>query len=739
MLPLNINQDDEFQCFRDDKFISESTYSMNIGGNNTCIYLVLTDKNNVPYTFYSHDNLNGIIYGIKLYNYNNFASLNMKLQIIPNMYMNQYLNLNEFTILMENFSDYTDTNNMLWDINQTYLKLHNFDELKEIILYDYKRFNSGKDINIIKEQYKKFNYKTLQILYENKVQLNNLRYGIKILIFVSNLYKIIKLTQKIHAYYEIVKINIMLGDFNNNYVINLIKYNSSIISNLFEINYNFAITSGNFETKIYEKISQMCIINYDITLEDINTYQSFCLYIVSYSLNKLPSILNSIISNTSQINNLYHNLYYQIFEQIIIENINYMLQEQIIYDIDNFTNNTNTDVFNNVFYNFELNKKHLFLNQINAYLKLFAFNTTKIDELFNLAKLMGDKEINDVLPINLDSNVVKNNYVYNTSCYTLKTNIPRFKIVDFLNDTILLIEKQSIPIINVDYEIYKKSIAEGIITFILNTIKYFKDIINKIVDIYMNNSLDINTPTEIGNFYNLLNLFVDNYTSFFNILFQNKIDKFYEYKHLKIMFDNLYYSCEEFLLYVSLRNDFINVNTLFFSNNIFINEDLYKIIKTDVFYDFTIKTIQNIDNLVIIKNPQITLPYFEKIKNIVKNKPKIYINDVTIKIINEFIIILKNNIANNINGNDFVEYNSYYIIPYQDLLMLKGTFNWSSFNFKQNVINVVKNINLLNESIFTFYYINPEITDFYKQSLNYTYVEMPYEYININNSNNISL
>ncbi len=728
MMPFNINQDNEFQTVLDNNFPNQTTYSMDIGGNKTCIYLVLTDENANPYNFYSENETNdGIIFGIKLYNYNNFISSNLKLKIILNLYMTQYINLNEFVILMENFSDYTDANNVLWDINNSYLKLHNFDSLKEIILYDYKRFKPQQNIDDTKEQYMKFNYKTLQILYENKVQLNYLRYDIKIFVYISNLYKIIKLLQKMYSYYEIVRINIMYGHYDNKYIINLIKYNSKIISDLMEINYNLSITSGNFETKIYMQISQMCKIDSNTTLSEIVQSQSYCIYIIDYSLNKMPSISNLIISNVSEINNLYHNLYYQIFEQMIFENINFMIQEQIIYDIDNFTDNTNINVFDGIFNNLDIRKKKLFLKQINAYLKSIAYNSTKIDELYNLAKLMKDFELN---------NIVKNDYIYDTITYTAKTNIPKFKIISFLENTIDLINKESLPSNNIDYEIYQKAISQGIITFILNTIQYFNDIIDKIIKIYIylkelpGIGINIYEPIEIGKFYHLLELFFYNYNEFFNILFKNKINKFYEYSNLKIMFDNLFYSCEEFLFYICLKNDFINDNTLFISENVFINEDLYKIIKTDVFIDFAIKTILNIDDLIIKKNHQLTKLYLEKIKSILENKIKNYINDETIKIIEQSIFN---------SSYDFIDFGSYYIVPYQDLLMFKGEFTWASFNFKHTVANVIKNINLLNLSIFTFYYTNQEITDFYKQALNYAYLETPYNYININNNNNIPL
>lgn len=735
-LPYNVYIDDEFTCSYDKKYLTQTTYSMGIGGNNTLIYLVLTDQNSVPYNFYSNNDGSGIIFGIKLYNYNNYVSQNLKLSVIPNLYMTKYLNLNEFTIIMENFSNYSDSNNVLWDVNQTHLKIHNFDSLKEIILYDYKRFNSNENIDDVKKQYGKFNYKMLQILYENKVQLNYLRYGIKILIYISNLYKILKLIQKIYSYLEIVKINIMFQDMNNDTLIEIIKYNSKQVASLFETNNNLNITSGNFETVIYENINVMCNINVDVSLEEIIDFQKKCSYTIYYSINKIPSLTNLISINVENTTNLYHQLYLQIYNQIVIENINYIIGEQIIYDIDNFTENTSIDVFNNLTLNLNLLEKGLMLKQINACLKVVAFNTTKINELYNLAKLMADKNINDILPINLDSSVVKNVYIYNTTCYTSKTNIPRFKIDEFLLNTIELVEKLSNHLYNLDdYELYQKSISEGIITFTTNTIQYFKDIINKIIGIY-NTSIDINNPIEIGNFYNLLGLFKNNYTSFFLILKQNRIDKFYEYSILEILFDNLLNSCKEFLLYISLYNDFINTDTLFVSENIFLNEDLYKIIKTDVFYDFTIKTIENIDNLVISKNSQLTLIYLEKIKLLLEKEPNIYINQQTTLIIDDMIIKLKKSTT----PNNFINYGSYYILPYQDLLLLlSGTFKWSSFNFNQSVIDVIKNINSLNVSIYETYFTNPEITDFYSQALNYSYLNTPFNYININNTNNTQL
>lgn len=731
-LPYETKPDNEFNCALENNSWGNSTYSMGIGENKTDIFLVLTDSDNVPYEFYSEPDERGIIYGIKLFDYTNYESPNMKLPVVPNLYMNQYLNLNEFMIIMECFNNYTDANNVLWDINQTHLNLHNFDSLKEIVLYDYKRFNSGQNILNTKDEFDKFNYKMLKNLSSNKIQLNYLRYCVKILIYLSNLYKAIKLIHKIYSYYEIIKINIILSEkYSNHYIEDIIKYNIGQISNLFEINYNLSITSGTFESKIYSFTSQMYANSNNITLENINIYQSYCVYITNYSLNKLPTLMDLIITNVNVEDNIYHNLYYQIFQQIIVENINYVLGEQIIYDIDNLTNNSSVTIFDNLENNLNTFQKELLLKQINACLKSLAFNETKIDELYNLSKLMNNDQ-------GLNSNIVKNDYIYSAECYTSKTNIPQFKITDFLLDTIELINKLSNPSSNPNYIIYQKSISEGIITFCTNTINYFNDIMNEIsgIYIYLKNlpgvGINIYEPSEIGNFLNMIGLFKENYTSFFQILNQNEINKFYEYSVLNKLFDNLFFSCEEFIFYISLKNDFMNDNITLNSINDYVVEDLYKIIKTNVFYDFMVLTIENIDNLVINKNSQLTIIYLEKIKSIFETKSNIYINIQTIKIIEQMILELKNSSI----PNTFINYGSYYVIPYQDLLLLEGSFIWASFNFNTKIVNVIENVNALNVSIFDTYYNNPEITDFYKQILGYTYLNTPYKYVNINNTNN---
>ena len=246
--------------------------------------------------------------------------------------------------------------------------------------------------------------------------------------------------------------------------------------------------------------------------------------------------------------------------------------------------------------------------------------------------------------------------------------------------------------------------------------------------------INIYNTESIGLFYELLENFKTNYTGFFNIINLNKINKFNEYDNLKMSLENLYYSCKEFLFYIGLKNNFINPETISYTD-VYVCEDLYKIIQTDIFLNFAVRTIENIDNLVVKKKSEIVLAYLDKIKTTVINKYHIPIKSIINKVIIEMIIQLQNNINSNTPITiQIIDYGSYYVLAYQDLLLFKGIFKWASFNFNLYTLQMINPINQLNSEIFSTYYTNPNTNDFYKQALNYTYLTTPFKYININNN-----
>lgn len=728
-IPYNINMDDNFYCSNPKSFWS-SQYAANICGNHTNIYLVLNDENNNPYTFYSENN-NGIIYAIKLFNYYNFTSPNLTLDIKLNLFYNKYINLSQLIILSETYHTYTDKNTIIWNINKSFLKLHNITNLKEILTFDLKRFQNSYDNKIILEQLNNFNYKTLLNLFNNKLQLNDIKYDIKNLIYISNLFKTLILIKKCYNYCEIISTNIMMCNYNNDLLIDLIKYNINIISKLYQINYDLDITCGTFDTLIYYMISKINTIDLSHNLENINAYQKKLIYILNYSNKKINIILNLV--GEKDINNLYKNIYLQIYELMAFEYINFNYNLEISNDIDNLIDGTN---LSNCC--FETNKLTLLLKQIKAYLQILVLNLTKIDELFNLILLMGNNTIDDYL-FNLNLKVVKNTFIYNTQCYYNSTNIPTFDIINFLTDTKNIIIYSSTSINNpTTYENYQKSIQEGIITFIDNTITNFSLIIEKIVNIYKYQknipgiaNINIYSPDEIGDFYIVLTEFNINYNSMFDIINGNKINIFIEYTNLFDSFNNLFNSCQEFLLSIRLWNDFMNPTVT--NPNIFINVDLYKIISIDIFKDFLTKTINNFNNFIINKNPNILILYLEKMtKNVdmyFVNKFKPYIVDT----LNKMLLQLNNQINNNIPPQiPIIMYGSFYIISYADLLLFKEKLLPASFNFSNSVLSIINSINQINGTIFNIYYNEQNVIP-YINLLGYTYLSTPFKYINIDN------
>lgn len=759
-LPYNLNQDNDFYCSSPEYFFT-SEYAMNIGGSHTMIYLILTDYNSNPYQFYNTEpnpnpelnfKLNnigknatepqGVIYGIKLFNNSNYIANNMNLKLALNLYYNKYINLTQMLIMSETYMIYSDSNNVVWNINETFLNKHNSEYLKEIVNYDFNRFLNCYDMAKIQEYYNTFNYKFFDLLYENKYELNKLSYSAKVLIYTENLYKCIGLLKKIHSYCEIIRINIMLNVLNNNTLIQIIKYNIGIVSNLLEVNYDLNICSGTFNTEVYAEITKIYSIDTRNSLENINDYIISCDYVINYSTTKLNGILKLLNSN-AELNpesNTYYNIYDEIYNEICLDQINFWLGVEIEQDIKKLIHDTSIVIFNGL--GIDVMRRKLLLEQLGAFIYACVSNLTKIDELYNLAKLMANSSVNDYLPLNLNNIVVKDNYIYNTTCYTSQSNVPVFSIITFLTNTYDLINKLSSSITNPDsYTNYVKAIQEGILINITNTIQYFQDIINKIVHVYnyMRNvfdpsSINIFDPMEIGDFYNLLVEFELNFQAFFNILYSNQINLFYEYDYLQKSLTNLLYSCEEFLLYVRLWNDFMNPNTLAYSD-IYVCEDLYKIIHTDVFYDFLTKSLNSFYSVLITQEPVQTLYYMNKINEMQIKKFAQPFEKNLIILINKIILGLENEIRTGIPiGIQIVYYNSYYIVPYQDLLLFKEKFNWASWNFNSEVLDIISTINKLNSIIFTTYYTDPKVNVFYTQALNYTYLKVPFGYININNT-----
>ena len=726
LLPYDINLDDS--KYSDTELYSDN-YSMNISSNHTNIYIVITDNLGNIYNFNGFEENYGFIYAIKLFDYPNYSSANLYLPILLNMYFNKYINLSQFVIITETYKKYTDTNMVYWDINNSYLKTHNTKELKDIVFNDFKRFQNTNDIKkLYEDYYKNFSSTIVEKLVGYKLILRNLKYSLKILVYLSNLRKIILLLNKCYNYCVIIKINMIMNDNNNNNLIKILKYNANTISYLILVNYNLDISDGPLTTIFYNYLFLLCNVNKLSTLEEINNCEKNITYCIDYSLEKLNIISKTLFSIDE--NNLYYEVFNNIYNYICEEQINFWIIDEINFDIDNFFQETNLNNFSG---------ENLLIKQIISFMKIIFLNTNKINELYYLSNLM----TNNIYNIN----VVKNYYIYDQNNYTTQTNIPIFDVVQFLLDMKQIIINISSNPLNINYEQYLKAVNQNIIIYLDNIISYFNQITNKINSVYTSmlsnppSPINIYDPTEIADFYFILSEFINSYETFYKLLFENNINVYNEYNSVKLSFDNLVAGCEEFLLYICLVNDFTCPQNVI-NSNIYVNEDLYKIIKSDIFYNFMIKTIDNFINILIEHNAEIILNYVDKISltkinnlsNNLSNYPlkKQYINMIT-KIISN----LKNNISTD------VVCNLCYIIPYQDLLLFDEIFNkvfnfsWATFNFNENLTTLINQVNLVSDNVLNYYYDGNENNIIYKTIINYTYLNTLYKYVNIDNIDNV--
>jgi hypothetical protein len=724
-LPDNLNIDDEF-------FVNNSTttnfwtpdnYSFNNGDNTTYIFLVLLNYMNTPYV-----NSQNIIYGIQLFDYYNYINqeniYNTNNKTIVNLYINNYLNLYQINMFIETYNFFDEESNLIFNVDNTMLKLHNQTFLQQIVYYDFQRFLNSFNFQDITNQYNLYNPLITSKLYLNKICLTMIKYNIKRFILVDNLKKIIILLKRCLSYLCIIKNNkIISPDKNNSYLINLVFYNISTIKQFDQINYDLNITyciSGYITKNSLVSLSNILIEN---NLENISNYIIKTKYLINYYLKKIslvePTIINS--SNLDYINfcntnNFNFDIY---FYNEVIDNL---VIDELENDIYNFENNTSIAIFNG--FNINLEKRDFLLQQIGCFINVILNNSTKIDELLNLVKLIYHAPVDPLIPLNLNNLVVKNYFIYNNAYYNTNINVATFDIINFFNDIITIVNSFSTSIIPSVALTYQNLIAQNILIYLSQSIINFQDINNKIISIYKYiynipsipglPQLDIFDNAEIANFYKLLETFKSNYLNVFRLLKEQDVQMFQEYNLTNNFLDLYIFSIEEFLLYAQLKVDFSN--SLLLKEGVYIYDDLLKIMTIENAQKYINLLIKSIDDVLVKKDYNTISRYIEAIR--LKLAQERLGNLVFMDILNNKKII-------NYGGSD--------VISYQDLNIVKINLDYSSFNFNPYILDIIKKVNIINYDIYDYYYNTTDI-DFYKQLINYNYLPISYLYINIDNS-----
>jgi hypothetical protein len=725
-LPDNINVDDEFYNDNYNNDYYSDNYSSNIGYYKTSIYMVAVAAPILNGIYVSTEN---IVYGLELFGtYNDITDTDTgnKYKIKMNVLINNYMNFNQLNFYAEIYDTYNEQNNLILDIDKLYQNLYPTTYLKDVVYYDFLRFQSNYDYNIITTQYNNFDITISNKLYWNKYYLYQLQINKNRAIFIFNTIKNLLSLYKSLTYLKQIKNNYMLGKNDNTYLIDLVRYNISLCLFINYNNYELNITYSTNNYIIQNLFNDLSTININTSLETINTYIKNIEYIINYFKLKINYVKTEFNKTFETINTFDYLKYGINFNDIIniSTELNILISKittnfdifVLIYDeINNFT-------FNNNIIN--LKNNNIIINSIINYILIILLNSNKIEELYNLLNIIYYNQKFDIINYYSYETIIKNNYIYNTTYYNKNMNIQNFNYFDFLSDLKTTINYyanpsninkgdfvytgQDIFIYNdPDYNdvatIYKKCINDGVIKFIDNVILFFQLINEQIIGIYkfIHNinigslpKIDIYDNENISNLYYLLTEFKNNVDNMYNIIISNNINIFEDFVPAVDFLNSYYYSINEYLLYIQLYNDINNINT----SSTVIFQDVLNILTIDEVYAEIKMFIEIIQNLYRFSNLQTINIYLKKLDI------NIEITDVTLHDVTVF------------DDFNIVQIDSYPI-----------------FNFNKQLLLIIQQMNTLTSSVFNYYYNTPDI-DFYKQYINYNYITSPLLYVDIQNT-----
>jgi hypothetical protein len=757
-LPNDTFVDDDFTVKILDEsksyYMDSSNYSFNIGSSNTEMFLVVANDKNEIYI-----NTENIVYGYKLFNkFNSNSGLNElgnKYLIKFKLYISSYLNFYQMILYSNIFVEYNENKNSIIDIDKSYLELHNKLLLKDIVYYDFLRFNYNTDLNSIILQYKTYNIQITNLLYDSKYYTNLIKVNINRLVYISNTNKIVVYSNKIYNYLKLIRDYIILGDDSYEFLLDLINYDANLCLNLTNVNYDIGTTYSINNYFIQGVFTFLIKINKEISLESISELINSVDYLIKYFTNKINLTVKQVLNDNNDVEKSINSpptvkYIFSLIEEFIFK---YELNQILLLEIQKqISNLESTEVFVIIKRTYPLledNKVWTFIDLIICLLNIYNLNTKKIDELINLVRLMVLNDDIVEIFLTLNNKVVKNFSLYNTTYYTNNLTINNFNIEKFFTDYKICIEYFSNPTYSspTTYLYYVKSIDEGIIIFINNTINYFQLIYKQLIGIYkfiyninigIIPKIDIYQPVNISNLYYLLTEFEKNYNLVQSIANTNVINIFVELNQVIDFFNSYVSSIKEFLFYIQIKIYFQNLSIY----NVLIFQDILKILDIEELYTEIKNIIDLINKLndgdqllinefmqtvyeetklktITIKSPQKEL---DELKTILKDFKfgQVDLFQILKTYILKSIIIVKkiDNLDNQIKSFDF---QGEEIVVYQDLNLLYGDFYFNSFNFKDTLVNILKESNDYKLSILDYYYQTPNI-EFYKELINYNFL-----------------
>lgn len=809
----DFNPDDSFfvnnQNLYTTDFFQIYKYLCNQGNYQTKMYLVPcnTDYSLYYYTITNHTQYtSSFLVGIELFNEYNGVITNSNNnnfvgnKIFINTVLNEYMNFYELNFMIDVYDTMKENNNMSFDKNNLLFKRHTNNYLGQIVKYDAYRFNSNVPVGVIY-----WDDNIINQLDVNKILINYMKVLDNNLIFVLNCNKIINLLKRCILYLNQIKTIIFFENFNLEYCykhghhvhnhhniikwknytickdeyINIINYLATCCVNINKANQIINVTFCYEDTTVDDILTKLIYLTNTITIQTIIDYilklensmvfyakritlvqdQIFNLFTKFENYNTLLGTSSILINYTT-----YKQQYIQILKEIYVNDI-------ILYAI----NQDIFKIFNNIIIKptLKLEFDDYIINSLTEIIDIFdiyKLNINILKETLNFVRLFYDDYSVYCIYPNLNDNIIKTNYIYDTTFYNKTNNLPNINIFTYFPPNPLPNPPANPPNI-------PTTLTETVIDDIRNLIIMISDTYKYPVQSCHNTPFyNIFTKSDFITFINTLDDLITNSNILFNLLDPVNSPNTYmqTYMYSWDIIQKFISNCLEIKLFIKCMfylnkiKKHINKNYLLHtytnaSNYIDSIEYFYTTIQqinTDP--AFVISQYREISNLLLTEISVSNTTIFPMNINYLftpYNQYSIMVvflkgfYNLKVTLLNELNFTIFDNVFKYLylgfQGEDIIPFNDYNLLIDQRSLVYTvfpinnnvylPTCNMHTFNSNQYVIELIQIFNNNKKNVNNFYLSLKKSSNQYSlifNALNYGYINTDYLFVNIDNVNN---
>jgi hypothetical protein len=794
----DFNPDDTFFVQNQLMYTSENQYMLNQGNYQTKMYIVPCNNDYSLYYYGSNPTTRyPYLVGIELFNYYNGIINSTNLfpgnKIFINMVVNQYMNFYELNFIIDTFDIMKQNNILSFDKNNLLFKTHNNNQIQQIVKYDSLRFNSG-----ISQIINFWDNKLIINLVNNKILINYMKVLDNNLLFILNCNKIINLFKKCIFYLRIIKNNIffkLIEDYEPAYIkeeisklvfhnkwenhtlsnaecINIINYLATCCININKANQIINVTFCYEISDIDSILLLLVYITNSITIQTINDYILQLENGMGFYANRIILVQNEIFNlfkelelgynlNSSPITNYteYKQQYSLILKEIYVNDIIlYAINSDVlnIFSSIKIYPNIRPELFDFINYN---------LIEIIDIIENYKLNINILLETLNFVRVFyDDHTVYGLYPV-LNDNIIKTNYIYNSTYYNSSSgnNLPTMNIFTYFP------QNPTTPPALILLSTQVQDLIRKLVQMLSDTYK-----INYIVPtppvIY-----NIYTETDFITFLQTLDELITKSTILFNLpdnYSPSKINMktyIYSWDIIQKFISNclevkLFIKCMFYLnkIKIHIQNNTLLTALTDINNYIYSIENIYLTIQKIITNPTSvIDQYQIISNLLLeqisVTNTTIYPPTYNFIFT-PYNQYSIMIlflrglYNLKITFLDQLNIIIFNNVFKYFNlgyqGEDIIPFDDYNLLIDQRSLLYTvfpntknlylPTANMHTFNSNMFVLQLIQIFNTNKQAINNFYISLDNSKNQYSlvfQALNYGYIHTDYIFINIDNIN----